>query len=496
MANPPEKKSSLVIAIILSVFAFGYLAFWILHLYPTLINDEYSALDFVYRAIKTHDLTPPPHRFYKPYSLIFGFLAFAGGPLAYELVAAAFAAGLVFVFYLCIRNRLNPGFTILTMLMLIFAVDLFDNTIQAIVMVPGAFFIFAAAAAGMQIPDRPGQWKRYSILGFLGGLARPESWLLAFPLLWWLFPKNLRQAGRWMLAPAVIALSAGIWFGKDWLLTHDVLLSLRVARYDKMIGTGADFGLGMSLYWFHHFLSHKLSTPFEIFCCLGFMVYVWDHRKQAHKDPFIVITVMLFLFLYLSIWRGLYPQMRFFFPLGVFLLFFAGWLMQRIFIFLTARKLRPAAYILVILLAAEYFFWCGYRLATVEYKALSRESEVQKQMVKVADYFRPILAGKQYRILMSGRRDEEFSWLLRDLPVQHFTDFREAYYFNLFEGKNFLDFDPQWIVWLPNDFQYEGVNEMFTWLNYQDRTELSGHVIELQKTINDFRIFTVNQTVQ
>ena len=82
MANPRENKNSLVIAIILSLFTFGYMAFWIFHLYPTLINDEYSALDFVYRAIKTHDLTPPPHRFYKPYSLIFGFLAFAGGSSA------------------------------------------------------------------------------------------------------------------------------------------------------------------------------------------------------------------------------------------------------------------------------------------------------------------------------------------------------------------------------------------------------------------------------
>ena len=494
MADPEKgRERGLALAAVFSLFTFGYLAFWIFHLFPTLINDEYSALDFVWRALKTGELAPPPHRFYKPYSLLFGLLAFKAGPLAFELAAALFAAGLVFAFYLCVRERLTAGFALLTMLMLIFAVDLFDNTVQAITIVPGTFFIFAALAFGMKLPDQPERWKKYSILAFLGGLARPEPWLLAFPLSWWLFPKNRRQVSSWILAPALIALSALIWFGKDWFLNRDILYSLQVARYDKMIGVGAPFGLGMSLYWFHHFLSQKFSLPFEMLCLLGLAGYILSQRKHLWRDPMLITTLMLFLFLYLSIWRGLYPQMRFFFPLGVCLLFFAGWLLERGFRFCQSRRISWLGYALVLLVAAEYFAWAGYRLAAVEYQTLRRESELQKQVIELADYFRPLLAQKSYRILMSDRRDDQFSWLLRDLPMQDYFHFREAYYYDRFQGRDFFSFEPQWVVWLPNDFQYHGVNDMFIWLSYQDQTELSGHLLKLQKTIADFRIFSVEK---
>ena len=483
-------------AIIFSILIFGYFLFWVLRLFPTLINDEYAALDFVYRSITTGQFTPPPHRFYKPYSLVFGLLAFAGGPLAYEIVAVLFAAGLVLVFYLCARQRLSTGFALLAAAMLGFAPDFFDGTVRAITLIPGMFFILLAVYYGNQMRERPGAWKRYSLFAFLGGFVRPETWLLAFPLTWWLFPKNLKQAARWIAAPAIIALSAVIWFGKDWFLSHDVMYSLKVSQYDKMIGAGAPFGLGRSFYWFHPFLGPKFGVPFEIMCIMGFILYTWDKRKGLLRDPMFLTPVMLFLFLVISIWRGLYPQMRFFFPVSVFLIFFLAWLEERAFKFLKSRRLSLPAWALVAVLSCGYFWWAGLRLNGVELKALKRESALQKQTVDLAQYFRPLLKTGKYRVMISNRRDDQFSWLLRDLPMQDYFYFREAHYFTQFEGKNFLSFEPDWIVWVPDDYHKQDVNDMFLWLSYQDRTELAGRLIALEKTVGDYRIFRVSRLGQ
>ena len=477
----------------ISILVFAWLAFWILHLYPTLINDEYAALDFVYRALAQHYFTPPPHRFYKPYSLIFGLSAFAGGPRTFELIAAAFAGGLIFVFFRAARMRLRLAFAILATLFLAAAPDLFDNTVQAITIVPATFFIVLALAQGMDLGDRPENWRRYSLAGFLGGLARPESWLLAFPLVYWLRPKKISDLARWFLAPAFIALSAAIWFGKDWFLARDILYSLEVARYDKMIGAGAYFGPAKSLYWFHFFLSQKFSAPFEIICVAGFLLYVWDHRKRLMAEPLVWVTVLLFLFLYLSIWSGLYPQMRFFFPLGVFMIFFAGWLLQRIYDYARTANHRVFGLAMVVVISAGYFVWAGYRQSQFEMKALSRESAIQRQTIELAEYFRPILKDKKYRIMLSERRDDEFSWLLRDEPVQEYIAFREAYYYGLTQSRDFMSYHPDWIVWLDNDYQFKGVNELFQWLNWQDQTELSGNLIKLEKVIGGYRIFRVTK---
>jgi hypothetical protein len=493
-SNESQSRPGNLIAIALTVLVCIYFLVWILRLYPTLINDEYSALDFVYRSITTGEFTPPPHRFYKPYSLIFGLLAFAGGPLAYETLAVLFAAGLVYVFYLCARQRLGAGFALLAAAMLGLAPDFFDITVQAIAIAPGTFFIFLAVYCGNQLRESPGKWKQYSFAAFLGGLARPENWLLAFPLVGWLFPKYLKQVPRWIAAPAIIALSALIWFGKDYFLAHDVMYSLKVARYDKMIGTGAPFGLGMSLYWFHHFLGPKFWTPFEIMAVLGFFLYAWDHRRTLLQDPMFITPVMLFLFLYLSIWKGLYPQMRFFFPLSAFLIFFLAWLFERIFKLLRQKSHAKPAWAAVCVLAAGYFIWAFLRLHSVELKSLKRESAVQKETVALAQYFRPLLTTGGRRIMLSERRDDQFSWLLRDLPQQDYIAFREVHYYARFEGKNFLDSNPEWIVWLANDYQYRGVNDMFQWLSYQDRTETSGRSIILEKTIGDYRVFKVEKS--
>lgn len=494
MSEPARGKDrTLLIAAAFAAFTFCYMSFWVFWLYPALINDEYAALDFVYRTLKTGALHLPPHVSYKPYSLIFGLAAFAGGPLTYELINAAFAAALVLVFYLVCRQKLSQGFAALSAVMLIFAVDLFDDVVRGTTIVPGTLCLLAAVLSAPGIEEEPGRWKKYSLFGFLGGFARPESWLLAFPLLWWLFPRSLklRQLARWIAGPAIIALSAVIWFGKDWFLARNVLYSLEVAQYQKMIGTGKPFTLLECFYWFHQYLSRKLSVPFEIFCYIAFCAYFWENRRRALKDPLIILPVLLFLFLTLLTWLGSYPQMRYFTPLGVFLLIYAGWLLQKIYRFFKSRGRQWPALAAVGLITLEYFLWSGYRTSTAEYKALKRESEVQRQVGELADYFRPLLSDGPRQIMISDRRDDQFGYLLRDLPMQNYFCFREGYYYEKYKGKDFLGFEPEWILWLPDDYQYRGVNDMFTWLNYQDNTELSGRLISLQKTIGDFRIFKV-----
>lgn len=493
MNHSTKSQKEILIALAFSIFIFGYLLFWIIRLYPTLINDEYASLDFIYRSVRTGEIHPPEHRFFKPYSLIVGFLAFAGGPFSLLLLSALFGSGLIFVFYLLARQKLDFWFAFLSAVMLGFAPDFFDNTVQGITMIPGAFFILLAMYFATRIEDEPGKWKAYSIAGFFGGLCRPESWLLAFPLVIWLFPKDRRQIYRWVMAPSIIALSALIWFGKDWFLNHNIFNSFEVARYDREIGTGAPSGLARSASWFYIFLSNKFSIPFLLVCLLGLIIYTKDNLKKFHRDPFLIMLVLFFLFLFLSIRAGLYPQMRFFFLVGALLVFFAGYLLQKIQRFFSARGRAWLAYMIIAFISCWYFLWSAYRLKTSELKALERNSRIQRATIELAEYFRPILASGHYRILMPDREDEQFSWILRDLPVQDIIYFRVVHYHAFYEGRDFLSFEPDWIFWVPGVYQHKGVDEMFKWLSSQDRTELSGHIISLEKVFGEYRVFRVTK---
>ena len=515
-----SRRKEVVIAVLVAFLFFLYYSFWIFKLYPTLINDEYSALEYVYRVVKAGQVFPTPHRFHKPYSLILGFLAFAGGALAYELVCAGFSAGLVFVFFLCARRRLSYRWALLASIMLGFAPDHFTNTLRAITMIPAGFFIFLAIYRGFELPDNPERWKKYSATAFLGGLARPEAWLLAFPLAGWLFPKNKKQILRWLLSGALIALSALIWFGKDLYLNHNFFHSFEVAKYDKIIGTGAYFGPFKSLYFFYHFLSRRFSKIFLPFSVLGFFLYGFSLRKKCLKDLIFVMTLLFFFFFYFSTLSGVYPQMRFYYLLANCLIFFSAYLLERIEQGFKTGSLKWVSRLGAFLLLGWYFFWTGYATKTNELGFLKRESKLQRETIKLAEFLKPFIDHKRHRLLISDRRDDELSWLLRDLPIQNYIHFRETHFCERFYGrdypylarvgvefrrnleeicqgrKNFLDFQPEWIIWLDNDFQYQGVEQMYQWLQWQDRTKLYGYLIELIAQIGEYRVFQVKKLNQ
>jgi len=492
--NSAGKNRDLFIALILSGLSLAYFSFWIFHFYPTLINDEYAALDWFYRSWSAGHILPSPHKVFKPYSLALGFLTFGRSPLALELLTALFAAGLVFIFFLTTRQRLDPGFAMLATIMLIFVPDLFDDTVVGNTTVVGAFFLMLGVYFGLEIIDRPERWKRYSIAGFWGGFIRIENCLLAIPLLWWLFPKNRKQILRWVLAPAIIGLSAVIWFAKDWVLNKNFLHAMEIAKWDVTVGSGPPhLGLANALFMFSHFVSLNLSKPFSIFALAAFSAYGWEKRKAFFREPLAVIAALTGLFFLVSFSNGLYPQLRYFIFIEPFLLFYACRVFNRLYLFLKPRKLAWAALALTALISLEYFFWAGHRLWGPELRAMRKESSYQKSTIRLAEYFRPLLKDKKYRLLISDHRDDQLSWLLRELPGQDYLYFQEMLYYKDFQKKDFLAFEPEWICWLADDYHYEPVKEMFAWMGFQDRTELNGYLIQLVTVIGDYRVFRVSK---
>ncbi len=493
--NLERKPREILIAVLISALGLAYFCFWIFHFYPTLINDEYAAMNFVARVLKS-GLYPTPHRVFKPYSLMLALLTGGKSPLVFEAIAAACAGLLLLVFFLCVRCRLEFRFAILATLMLALTPDLFDDVLVGNTTVLGIFFLMLGIHLTPQLLAQPRRWKRYSLLGFLGELTRPESFLLAVPLAWWLFPKNRREIPRWMLAPGLIGLGVLIWFAKDWFLNHDIFYAMKIARYDATIGFGPP-RLGPVHAWTmsHYFLARDLSRPFEVLGFLGLLLFGWDHRKTAFREPLLVIPILVFAFFYFSFWHGLYPQLRYFIYIEPFLLFYAAWLFSRIYRFLQAKNLAWLGIVLVIGFSVYYFLWAGRQFIGKELKAISTESKLQRGTIELSDYFRPLLKTqeKPFRILISDRRDDQFSWLLRDLPLQDYLYFQEVYYRTTIEKKGLFDGDPDFIVWAPHDFQYNPVDDMFQWLTFQDRTELDNHSISLAATVGPYRVFRVSK---
>ena len=512
------RKRELFFAGAISLLVLIYFLYWFFKLYPTLINDEYSALEYIYRVVKSGSVYPTPHRFYKPYSLMLGFLAFAGGPFAYQLIAILFSVGVVFAFFLLARVRLKFCWALISCLMVGFASDQFSNALRGITVIPAGFFFLLALYYGFQVAEERRGWGKYCLFGFLGGLARPELWLLAIPLFFWLFPRKKSEILRWICAEMVFVFSVLLWSGKDLYLNHNFFHSFQVTRYDRIIGAGAYIGALKALYFFKLFLSRKFSLLILLISILGFFAYAYEERKRIWKNPLIILTVLLFLFLYFSIVGGIYPQMRFYYLLGLCLTFYPVYLFHRLWELSRTRWSQQGVIILFLLFAGGYFFWSARQIYRLEYSFLKRESRLQRQAIKLAEFFRDKIQGERQRILIPDRRDDQLSWLLRDLPLQDYVHFRETHYCERFwryvysgqvdsafqkqffqscgKKRDFLDFQPDWIVWLDNDFQVPGVQEMYKWFGFLDRTVIKKHLIELVAKIGEYRIFQVRRVSQ
>jgi hypothetical protein len=102
----------------------------------------------------------------------------------------------------------------------------------------GNSLIWAVAGWGVALdalarPER--RWARAAVALALAGLARSETWILLVPLLPWAaveFARG-RRASAWIL----LALAAPpLWLGHDWLLTGDLLYSVKVpGRYTDLV---------------------------------------------------------------------------------------------------------------------------------------------------------------------------------------------------------------------------------------------------------------------
>jgi len=493
-----KKRNQIILGLLLSLFFLGYFCYWIFQFYPCLLNDEYASLEYIYRSVKLGHLYPTPYRYFKPYSLLTGFFAFAGGPLALSLMVAVFSSAMLFIFYLVMRQKLSFPFAWLSLVMVGFAPDLLDITVQGASISPAIFFILLAIYFGEKIKEKPRTWIYYSIFGFLGGLIRPESWLLAFPLLFWLAPKKMNSIKFsniviWIIAPGIIALSAIIWFGKDLIINHNLFHSLEIAKYNRIIGGGAGSGPLKALSWFFIFPALQLSKPFICFCLMGLVIFIWQKKRALFYEPLFIFTVAFFVFLYLSILQGLYPQIRFFVLWNLLLIFYGVWLLEQILFYFRNQSRFWSGIILVIIISAGEFFWISYRLKNAELKILANESKIQKSVIQLTEFFAPQIKDKPLKFMISDRRDEQFSWLLREFAPQEFISFRKAFYYQTFEGKDFLSFEPDWIIWHPTDYNVYLVQDMFRWLGFQDRTELRGYLISLETRIDDFRLFKVTR---
>ena len=493
-----KRREQIISGLLVSLFFLGYFLYWIFQFYPCLLNDEYASLEYIYRSVNLGHLYPTPYRYFKPYSFLTGFFAFAGGPLALTLMVAIFSSAMLFIFYLLMRESLSFPFALLGAVMLGFAPDLLDITVQAASISPALFFILLAIYFGGKIPYQPKAWIYYSIFAFLGGLIRPESWLLAFPLVFWLAPKErnsikFSRIAPLVIGPGIIAFSALIWFGKDWIINQNLFHSLEIAKYNRIIGGGAGSGPLKALSWFFIFPALQLSKPFICFCLIGLVIFILKKRRALFYEPLFVFTIAFFVFLYLSILQGLYPQIRFFFLWNLLLIFYGVWLLEQILFYLRNQTRAWLGIILVIIISGGEFFWISYRLKSAELKILANESKIQKSVIQLTEFFAPKIKAKPLKFMISDRRDEQFSWILRELPAQEFISFRKAFYYQTFEGKDFLSFEPDWVIWHPTDYNVNLVQDMFHWLGFQDRTEIRGYLISLETRIGDFRVFKVTR---
>ena len=60
-----------------------------------------------------------------------------------------------------------------------------------------------------------------------------------------------------------------------------------------------------------------------------------------------------------------------------------------------------------------------------------------------------------------------------------------------FKGVDFLDLHPDWIIFIPRDYNFWGPDWMFGWLGHQDVTILRDVKIELVTSKKWIRLFTV-----
>ncbi|MFO8056205.1 MAG: hypothetical protein R6V10_02780 [bacterium] len=152
-----------------------------------------------------------------------------------------------------------------------------------------------------------------------------------------------------------------------------------------------------------------------------------------------------------------------------------------------------------------------------ESEELRLEARKQSEMKEAAAYLKKRFTREdEVRVLVPSRRNEQLNWLFRERERPEVITFREAFYLDwtcrepaesptdftpkikefcrkwLRQGYDFLVLQPDWIVYIPDDYQFWGPTEKFQWMETQDRAVIRGIRIELKISTGLVRVFQVH----
>jgi hypothetical protein len=484
-----------IIGLVIAVVSLAYLVAGIFLLGPTLINDEYAALDYIYRVILQGHFFPTPDRVHKPLSMVVGLTGYLfETPLAFEVIIALFGAVFAYFLFRFVSENLGAAAGILSFLLIFTNPDILNYTVTGSTVVALAALAFIAGRASMRLEEKPSLIWLYAFCFFLGGLWRPECWLFAAPLLLYFWP--LRKRIRWwrfIAAVVIIELAPVIWFGKDWFINDDLLHGIHVAVHDKTVGAGAPFTIWGAFRLFPVRISAKLSWPTALLGLFGAALFLRDRGWRGLLHPLIMFPVLVIPYVWLIVWMGVYPVQRYYFFTSLFLLIFAAsaWIWLFRFFRNSRSALRWLALVAMLAFACAHLVYLPIKF-NKDLEGLTREAPIQKEMTQVAQYLMEEIAyGDAPLIMIPSRRNEQLAWLFRHRETPRVVTFRKAHYLEYFKGYDFLNLEPDWIVHIDRDYQYWGPQERFKWLNFQDHTTLRGVKIDLVFTTPEIRVFKI-----
>ncbi|GEM_PF-1553930 len=486
-------RSRRIAELLVALASFLYLASGILALGPTLINDEYAALDYTYRVINSGQFFPTPDRLHKPLSLVFGLTAFFETPLAFEFITALFASLFAVHLFRFVHESLGFACAALSFLLIFTNPDMLYYTVTGNTVIPFAAFAFVAASASLHLENRPSLIWLYAFCFFLAGLLRPESWLFAGPLALY-FLALRKKIGWWriVIAICIIELAPVIWFGKDFFINNDILHGAHVSAALRPVSSGAPFTAWGAFRYFPIRISAKLSVPTFLLGLFGVALFLKDRGLRGILHPLILFPVVVIPYVWLIVWM-VFPVQRYYYFLTVFALIFAAsswvWLFRA---FRNKRSpLRWLALLGLIAFAVVHLFYLPVKFKK-DMDELRGEARIQREMIKVAEYLDGYIpSGQNPLIMISARRNEQLSWLFRNREIPRVLTFRKAYYLEHYKGYDFLYLEPDLIVYLYDDYQFKGPREMFQWLKFQDHTTLRGVKIDLLFETPLIRVFKV-----
>jgi len=171
---------------------------------------------------------------------------------------------------------------------------------------------------------------------------------------------------------------------------------------------------------------------------------------------------------------------------------------------------------LIVLLALSYpVFISG--LYNRQADELELEARKQKEMKEVARYLKKqFTSDDDVRILIPSRRNEQLNWLFRERERPEVITLREAFFLDWIcnephkspvpidrekqelcrkwtvEGHDFTVLFPDWIVYIPDDYQFWGPARKFEWMKTQEKAVIRGVEIELKMSTGLVRVFKVS----